>query len=204
MEIQLNELLEKIKTEGIQNADEQAKRIAAEAEASATSMIEQARKEAGRIVSDAQQTASRSEQAGKDALSQAARDVILNVQERLKALFESVVDNSVRAAYHEETLQSAIVAVVTSVLGREHADLSVHVSPKELDAVEKGLRDRLAKELEQGLTIVSAPTLAGGFRLAKKEGGAYYDFSSESIAEILSVYVTPRLADSLKRAARTE
>jgi V/A-type H+-transporting ATPase subunit E len=36
----------------------------------------------------------------------------------------------------------------------------------------------------------------------EKDGSAFYDFSSEAVANMLSAYLNPRLAESLKTAAR--
>ncbi|WP_455383498.1 V-type ATP synthase subunit E [Salinispira pacifica] len=202
MEIQLNELIEKIKAEGVQTAEQKADEIVAEAERKAASTVEQAKKEAARIVADAEQAAARSEQAGKAALSQAARDLILNVQGRLKTLFQAVITDSVRESYQADTLQSAVVALVTAWKGGEIGDLSVQLPAEQLAKLEKGLRDRLAKQIEKGMTIEAAPDLDGGFRLATKDGGAYFDVSASSIATILAEYLNPRLAEQLREAAK--
>jgi V/A-type H+-transporting ATPase subunit E len=37
-----------------------------------------------------------------------------------------------------------------------------------------------------------------GFRISTKDGSAYYDFSDEGIAEMLSAFVSPRLAELLQ------
>lgn len=201
MEIQLNELIEKIKTEGVQSAEQRAAEIAAEAEKRAAATVEQARKESARIIAEAQQQAARSEQAGRDALNQAGRDLILNVEARLKNLFQALVADSVRESYKASTLESAIVALVTQWQGGEVGELAVQLPGDQLALLEKGLRDRLAKEIEKGLTIEAAPGLEGGFRLARKDGGAYYDLSASSIAAILAEYLNPRLAAQLRQAA---
>lgn len=198
MEIQLDELLGKIKSEGVDRAEEQAQKVVSDAQSKATAITEQAKKEAARIVSEAEQRAAKTEQAGQDALAQAARDLILNVQAKLKVLFQEVVSESVREAYSGKTLESAIVALVSASRENEIGNLSVQVPKNELDSLEKGLRDRLAKQIEKGMTIEPAQGLESGFRLAKKDGGAYYDFSSENIATILAEYVSPRLAEHLR------
>jgi len=201
MEIQLNELIEKIKTEGVQSAEQTAAGIVADAEKRAASAVEQAKKESARIIAEAQQQAARSEQAGRDALNQAGRDLILNVQARLKNLFQAVVADSVRESYRASTLESAIVALVSGWQGGDVAELAVQLPDDQLGQLEKGLRDRLAKEIEKGLTIEAAPGLEGGFRLARKDGGAYYDVSASTIAAILAEYLNPGLAEQLHKAA---
>jgi V/A-type H+-transporting ATPase subunit E len=45
-------------------------------------------------------------------------------------------------------------------------------------------------------------SLDAGFRISNKDGSAYYDFSAESVAELFSAYLNPRLAETLKNAVK--
>ena len=42
-----------------------------------------------------------------------------------------------------------------------------------------------------------------GFRLSLKDGEAFYDFSSESIASLFSSYLNPQTAKIMKEASQT-
>jgi len=65
-------------------------------------------------------------------------------------------------------------------------------------------KTKLAKELKKGLELNSDAGLAGGFRIALKDGSAYYDFSADSVAEMLCAYLNPRLAEILRASAKEE
>jgi V/A-type H+-transporting ATPase subunit E len=54
-----------------------------------------------------------------------------------------------------------------------------------------------------GLDVRPVSGIAAGFRIGEKGGAAYYDFSAESIGELLSAYLNPRLAEIMKRAAQS-
>jgi V/A-type H+-transporting ATPase subunit E len=62
--------------------------------------------------------------------------------------------------------------------------------------------DKLAAELKKGLELKADRGLSAGFRIVNKDGSAYYDFSAESVAELLSAYLNPHLAETLKDAAK--
>ena len=57
--------------------------------------------------------------------------------------------------------------------------------------------DRISK----GLEIKPDKTLSNGFRIGLKDGSAFYDYSAESVAELFSAYLNPRVAAILKQAA---
>jgi V/A-type H+-transporting ATPase subunit E len=56
--------------------------------------------------------------------------------------------------------------------------------------------------LKKGVELKADRNLASGFRIANKDGSAYYDFSAESAAEMLSAYLNPRLSEILKTAVK--
>ena len=73
-----------------------------------------------------------------------------------------------------------------------------------LDKLEGFFRDKLAAQLKKGLELKSDSSISGGFRISEKDGSAYYDFSSESVAEMLSAYLNPQLAEILKTSVKKE
>ncbi|MFW5737951.1 MAG: hypothetical protein ACOCYX_03485, partial [Spirochaetota bacterium] len=84
--------------------------------------------------------------------------------------------------------------------GREER-LDVLLSEADLKKVESSLRNRLAQQLAAGTEIKATPGVTNGFRIASRDGGVYYDFTADAVAEALAAYVTPRLAETIREAA---
>jgi V/A-type H+/Na+-transporting ATPase subunit E len=200
MDAQLKEIIDTIQSEGVQAAEKQAARIVSEAEERAAQIINDAEKRASDIVRSAQSDAERAERTGKENLAQAGRDLVLNVETRLKRLFQRVVEQTTRQAYTPEVLQNAIVALVQS--GTESADLAVQIGAQSAADVEKALYAKLGQSLKEGVTITPVDGIDAGFRISEKDGNAYYDFTASGIAELLGVYLNPRLAEILRDAAK--
>ena len=92
-------------------------------------------------------------------------------------------------------------------------NLSLLLSEKDLAALEAGLKSALKDEISKGLEINPQTgkyyyleikpdkTLSNGFRIGLKDGSAFYDYSAESVAELFSAYLNPRVAAILKQAA---
>ena len=60
----------------------------------------------------------------------------------------------------------------------------------------------LKAEIAKGLEIKPDKTLSAGFRIGVNNGAAYYDYSAESLAEMFSAYLNPKVAALLKTAAK--
>ena len=199
MEIQLQELLDKIKKDGIQSASAEAAKLKAEAEAEAARIIAAAQKEAADIVSRGKADADRSEKAGVAALEQASRNLVLAFKDDIQALLDKIVAQAASSAYGEDTLKAALPEVLKAWASKAGADsLDVLIPEAELKKLQSWFNDKLAAELKKGVELKPVRNMAAGFRIASKDGSAYYDFSAEAVAQLLSAYLNPRLAEILK------
>jgi V/A-type H+-transporting ATPase subunit E len=200
MDSQLKELLETIKRDGVQTAEKQAEQIIAAAEGKAQEITAAAEKKAHGIVEKANAQRDKVEASSREALKQAARDIILSVQSRLAEMFKTVVADSVKDAMTDDVIGQAVVAVIEAWAKEKDASLNVVTSEKNAAKVESYLRAKLAKNLAAGAEIQPSSSVKSGFRLSMKEGTVYYDFTAEAVAETLSAYVGPRLAALLRES----
>jgi V/A-type H+-transporting ATPase subunit E len=206
MDIQLQELIDKIKKDGIESASEEASRLKAQAEGEAARIIEAAQREAGAIIAKGKADADRAEKAGIAAVEQASRNLVLAFKTEIQTLLDKIVVREAAAAYGDETLKAAIPELLkgwVSKGGGQGADaLDLILGEEQLGRLRSYFNDKLAAELKKGLELKSDRNLASGFRIAHKDGSAYYDFSAEAVAELLAAYLNPRLAEILKNAVK--
>jgi len=203
MEIQLQELIDKIKKEGIESASGEAARIKSEAEAEAARIVAAAQKEAADIVSHGKADAARSEKAGIAALEQASRNLVLAFRGEIQALLDKLVNQAVTSAYSENMLREVLPGLLKEWVSKGGSEsLNLLLSEKDLGKLGDWAKGALAEELRKGTELKSDRNLAAGFRIANKDGSAYYDFSAESVSELLSSYLNPHLAGVLKSAAK--
>ena len=80
----VQELIDRLKSEGVQEGEQQAEALLTETKKQAASIIEDARREAEQIVHEAQSEAERLEANGKRALALASRDTSLRLKEQLQ------------------------------------------------------------------------------------------------------------------------
>jgi V/A-type H+-transporting ATPase subunit E len=206
MDIQVQELITKIKKDGIESASEEAAKIKHEAQTEARGIIESAQKEAAEIIAKGKQDAERSEKAGIAALEQASRNLILAFKGEIQALLDSIVISQTGKSFNEDALKAIIPELIHAWSAKRPAggadSLAVLLPSGSLDKLMGFFKTKLAAELKKGLELKSDPHLAAGFRIANKDGSAYYDFSAESVAEQISAYLNPKLAEILKVSAK--
>jgi V/A-type H+/Na+-transporting ATPase subunit E len=202
MDVQLQELIDKIKKDGVESAAADSTRVKAEAEAEATRIVEAARKEAEAIVAKAGADAERAEKAGIAAVEQASRNLVLAFRAEIERLLDVIIGRETAVAYGDEVLKAAVPEIVKAWSSKGEESLDVLLPTETLSRVEAFFKDKLAVELKKGVELKAERSLGVGFRIAAKDGSAYYDFSAAAVAELLSAYLNPRLAETLKAAVK--
>ena len=200
MDFQLQELIDKIKKDGIESAAVDASRVKAEAEAEAKRIVEAARREAESVIAKAKADAERAEKAGIAAVEQASRNLVLAFRAEIERLLAAVVVREASAAYGDDALKAAVPEILTSWASKGADSLDLLLPAATLSRLEAFFKDKLAAELKKGVELKAERGLGAGFRIAAKDGSAYYDFSAAAVAELLSAYLNPRLAETLKAA----
>ncbi len=203
MDVQLQELIDKIKKDGVAAAEDSASQKISEAEKEAAKIIANAKEEADKIVKQAKDETARMEKASEDAVAQASRNLLLSFRKSVENELSAIVTAETAKAYDKAVLTKLIPETVKEWAKKsEVSDLSVILGEKDLKELESNLQSALKAEISKGLTLKADKALAGGFRIGVKDGAAYYDYSSDAVAELFAAYLNPRTAAILKEAAK--
>ncbi|GHU34198.1 V-type ATP synthase subunit E [Spirochaetia bacterium] len=194
MDVQLKDLIDTIKKDGIASASEEAAKIKAQAESESKRIIESAQKEAADIIAKAKADAERSEKAGTAALEQASRNLILAFKGEIESLLNKLVSQKLSESYTSDVLKAALPDLLKAWATKGTNELDLVLSASDLQKLQGFFNISLVSELKKGIELKSDRNLAAGFRIASKDGSAYYDFSAESVAQMLSAYLNPKLA----------
>lgn len=203
MDVQLQELIDKIKKDGIANAESEAQKIIAEAEKKAQSIIADAEEKSQEIIKNAKAETSKMEKASEEAIIQAGRNMLLSFKDSLLSELNGLVQSETEKATTKDVLAKLIPETVKAWSKNTQVDeLSVLLSEKDLSSLQAAFTNELKAEIEKGLEIKPDKTLSSGFRIGVKNGAAYYDFSAESVAELFAAYLNPKVAALIKTAAK--
>ncbi len=198
METQLQEIIDRIHSEGVKSAEERGHEIITRAEKQAQEKIRHAEDQGRKIVQDAQQEAARSRAAGEAALQQAGRDLLLSVRHELEQLFAKLIRETVVEALPPEQTGAILAKLIEAWPNAEGDDLTLLLPEKDLAAIEKGMQGKLSQKLKDSVTIQPVRGVAAGFRIGSKDGASFFDLTDATLAELLAAFLNPRLAALLQ------
>lgn len=198
METELTALLEQIRREGADKARAQAQEILDEARRQAEAIVREAEEKAARAQQQALEEIAKHERSSRTALTQAARDLLLQLQKRLLSMMDAILQSAVTTALSPELVQRLVIQAVENW---RPDSLRIELPPQDVRELEQALRSALREKVVQGVEITASDRLSRGFRLGSKDGNLYYDFSPQAIAEVLAQAVNPELEQLLRQAA---
>lgn len=202
MDIQLQELIEKIKKDGVSSAESAARKIIADAEKKAASIVSDAEVKADSIIKTAKAETDRMEKASEDAIAQAGRNLIISFRDGINKELSSIVNSETEKAMDKDLLKKLIPETVKAWSANlDVDDVSLLLPAKDLKALETSLKTALKSKIAKGLVIKSDASLSAGFRIGSKNGSAFYDFSAEEVAALFSAYLNPKTTEIMKKAA---
>jgi len=126
MDVQLQELIDKIKKDGVASAESSAQKIISEAEKKAASIISDAEEKADGIVKNAKAETERMEKASEEAVIQAGRNLIISFRDSVTKELSGIVQAETTKAYDKDMLKKLIPETVKSWAANPDAkDLTV-------------------------------------------------------------------------------
>ena len=203
MDVQLQELIDKIKKDGVTAAEKEAAKIIADAEKKADSIKKNAEDKAAQIIKDAKAETERMEKASDEAIIQAGRNMLLSFKDSIVAELDGLVQAETEKALSKDVLGKLIPETIKAwAKNTDASELSVLLSEKDLKALEASFKTKLNAEIKKGMEIKPDKTLAAGFRIGVKNGAAFYDYSADALAQMFAAYLNPKVAALMKVAAK--
>lgn len=188
MEQQIQDLVDSIRKEGLEKANQQRDEIIARAKEEAEKIVRQAKADADSMIENATKECSLRQQSAKASISQAARDVSITLKGELDALLNRILSDNIASAMDSALLSKLVLAVADSGL----KDSEITVSTADSEAVVRSLKAELASKLADGLELKPAHGTAG-LRIISKDGSGYIDLSADEIASMLKPYLSESL-----------
>lgn len=183
----LDELIAKVKSEAITNAEKESQRIIDEANKKAAQLLKHAQAEKEQLLAEAKKESDALISKGEIALKQAARDVHIAVKNDLLKLFKSVLEAEVDAAFTPE-LYTKLIAQITSSIGN---NLDITLPATTEDQVVDAIRKKVA-ESKNSIKIIASEQLLSGLSVTKTDEGWSYDITAEEVAELISQHLSQK------------
>ena len=194
MELQIQDLVESIKRDGISEASKRAAEIIAEAKAKAEEIVRSGTKDAAKIIEDARKEVAVMQQSGRAAVEQASRDVLLSLRKSIQIQLDSLLEQELSKTISGDNLVALIVGIVQSGMV-ESSQSAVDLNQENLKSLAATLKIRLANELKSGLEIRPVESVKTGFRISEKDGKSFYAFTDEELASLMTPFLNPMIQE---------
>lgn len=200
----VQELIDRLKTEGVQEGQEQAEALLVEAKEQAASILESARAEADSILKTAQQEADRTQTNGNRALALASRDASLQLKEQLQHEFRGWIAGLVRTQLEQQEFLAEMIREIggqavamldgrsESGEGGDDESLKFLVSETKSGSLEAFVKEQVSEMLRSGISLQADRSLTHGFRLQIVDENLEIDFSDEAVTAVLMRFLAPK------------
>jgi V/A-type H+-transporting ATPase subunit E len=201
----LQSLLERIRREGTDRAEAEAKTIVERASRKADDLVRQAEARAEALRRESAEEAEKNAAQGRRALELAARDVVLAVGNAVQETLDRIVRADVGQAMKGEAFRAMVAGVVEAYAAKLPAETGIEllVPESEREALARALQARFSEAARGGLDIRSDKSVVAGFRVSAKGSSVEHDFTAGAVAEAICRLVRPRLAERVRAAVPT-
>lgn len=190
---EINDLIAKIRQEGVQKAEEQAAQIKSEAENKASKLIAEAKSKAEKIIAEAKEQSARHEESTLAALKQSGRDLLISLRQEIAGMLERLVRMELKQVLTSQELAGIIAALIKNAPLSLGSQVVVALNPLDKEKLEAGFLKQLVQETKKGITLSSSEGMESGFTISFDSGKSMFDFSSEALSEYLSGSLRPEL-----------
>ena len=201
----VQELISRIRDDGVHAGENKAAEIIAEARREAARILAQAQSEAEEIQSNSSAEIESYKSAALDALKLAARDTSLQLEAAVLAAFEAHVKRLVAPVVYDGSFIRALLLVLAGQAADQYPpdqELEILVSDMlagkadENAELDKTIRDSVlgisSNMLREGVEIIPSSQVSGGARVRVVGEDLEIDLTSEAISTLLLKHLLPR------------
>src|SRR4030065_765786 len=179
---EIQSLIEKIQQDGINVAEEKAKEIEDWAKKQADLILEKARIQAEKLLSESKDNLAKMEQSQKALLAQAGRDLVLTLKKEINAMLERLILQEIQVSITPEVMAAILSRIIKeqATLGKE--DIIVTLKKEDLNKFEKGFLARLKEEVKKGIILKPSEEVRSGFLISFDNARSFFDFSDQALS----------------------
>jgi V/A-type H+/Na+-transporting ATPase subunit E len=196
-DMNLDALVSKLQTEGVDRAKARGAEIVQQATEDAEAILTQARDEAKSLLDKARSEAEQYQQNAVSAIELAGRDMVLSLKARVKELFDRAFLTRIGAELEDEQLLKDLISTLVNTWTKEKT-VEIQVGEKKTEQLQRIIQAAVKEEFREAVELRTNKNVTQGFRLFLKDDEVNYDFSDETIGEALKANLNPGIAELMK------
>ncbi|MFA6949075.1 MAG: hypothetical protein WCQ70_00125 [Lentimicrobiaceae bacterium] len=180
MENKLQELTQKIYSEGIEKANQDAIRIIEGAQKKADEITKAAKNEASEIISKAQANANEIKRNGESEIRIASKQAISKLKQQIINMISvKAIDKPVKDAFDDKAFVGSLIQKVASSFNN---NAKLVLPEADQDKLTAYFNDNTSKELMKSLQISFDENIKVGFKISPKDANYIISFTDEDFA----------------------
>jgi len=200
---ELQPLLDQIRKEGVEKAEAEAAEIISQAKEKAAQALREVETKARELIAKAETDAEVFTQRSIATLEQSARDLLITVGQGIENILSDLVAESTTEALGIEVLEQMMVNMAKSC-SDTHGETRIELLLSEADQKElvKFFAAKYSDKMIHGIELHVDNEILKGFKVSFADDHVYLDFTQEAIAEALTAFLRPKLAEIVSRVAK--
>ncbi len=200
---ELQPLLDQIRKEGVEKAETEAAEILAQAKEKAAQTVRDAEAKAKELVAQAETDSEVFTQRSIATLEQSARDLLITVGQGIENIISEIVAESTQDALNINVLEQMLVNMAESCAEKQgETRIELLVSEADQKELVKFFAAKYSEKMGHGVELHVDSEILKGFKVSFADDHAYLDFTQEAIAEALTAFLRPKLAEIVGRVAK--
>lgn len=193
MQNKLQELTDRLYTEGLSKGKEEGEALLAKAKAEAGDIVAEAQKKAAAILEKAERDAADYKVKITGDLKMAASQSVQAVRKDIESLVVTKMTGEAvgKAMSGEEFVKEIIRAVASKFNAEEAVDMNLVLPEALKSGLEPFVKSELAGILGSNVSAEFSRKISGGFTIGPKDGGYFISFTDDTFKELISNYLRP-------------
>ncbi len=201
MQNKLQELTDKLYQEGVDKANEEAKKIVNDAKKEADEIVSKARDKADKILKDAEKNAEEIKKNSLNELQLASKQAISDLKQRIINLIETkALKPSTKEAFEDKEFTKDIILTIVNNWDPQkesQVELKIVLPEKKQKEFENFFKSKAKSLLDKGVEIEFSESVKGGFRIGPKDGSYLISFTDKDFENFFKTFLRPRLVEML-------
>lgn len=193
MNDKIQELTDKLYSQGLSKGKAEAERLVEEARAQADEIVGNARNEAERIISEAQDNATKLMNKAESDVRMASEQAVTATKQVIENLIQwKICSEPVSVALKDPAfLKSVISSVAANFSSQDSSDIEILLPESLRNDLQGWVESELSKTLSSAVSANFSNKIKGGFNIGPKDGGWFISFTDDTMSSLIGEYLRP-------------
>jgi V/A-type H+-transporting ATPase subunit E len=201
MESKLQELTQKLYTNGIEKAKNEAEIIIADAQTKADQIIKNAKLEAETIITNVKTESAELKMKIESELKLSSKQVIASVKNQVTNLVvQDLLSKDIEKALSDNDFIKTVIELMVKKWQPDDAqstDLHIILPQERKDNFNKYIKEKINQLLANGLTVSFEDDFKSGFKIAPNDNSYIINFTQEDFDNFFKTYLKAKTANLL-------